>query len=33
MDIIALIILTSKAILWMCAAVTALVFTLSLLRG
>ncbi len=33
MGLIELIILTSKAILWMCAAVTALVFTLVLLKG
>ena len=33
MELIALIVITAKAILWICAAVTALVFTLVLLRG
>ena len=33
MELITLIIATSQAILWMCGAVCALVFTLVLLRG
>lgn len=33
MELITLVVLTSKAILWICAAVLALWLTLSLLRG
>ena len=33
MELIALVVLTCKTVLWMCAAVLALWLTLSLLRG
>ena len=33
MELIALVVLTSKTVLWMCAAVLALWLTLGILRG
>lgn len=33
MELITLVILTSKAIIWMCTATIALLFTLSVMRG